>query len=364
MPNITPNYKLEKPTPEEFYDVSVPNTNMDKIDAALKTLSDALGGIDLTTLSEAINAVDKKVTAHSEDDTKHLKTGERDKLNDALPTSTPKNITQDPNEPTSATIMTKHPNNPNAENYWYVLTFKHAQNRTQIATRYDSVSDMAVRHKYNDAWTTWVKLSDKAPINNPNFSGRPTAPTAAVSSNDSQIANTAFVQGIASNIISTVNTTAVKDNRAEECPPSFYRLNPRKVHWEMKSNTVLGIPDMGTQVIDVCTIAGWSNASGGATVLKQLAYPSNGTVMYRQSRLVNSVEEWAVWVQMETTAGAQAKVDVSRAETAELRAEFEAFKAALTEGFTNNQFSDGLSSLDAFNVTAGYYNLPMTRLEV
>ena len=49
---------------------------------------------------------------------------------------------------------------------------------------------------------------------------------------------------------------------------------------------------------------------------------------------------------------------------AELRAEFDAFKAALTEGFTSNQFSDGLTSLNAFNVTAGYYNLPMTRLEV
>lgn len=49
---------------------------------------------------------------------------------------------------------------------------------------------------------------------------------------------------------------------------------------------------------------------------------------------------------------------------AELRAEFNAFKAALTEGFTSNQFSDGLSTLDAFIVVAGYYNLPLTRLEV
>ena len=48
----------------------------------------------------------------------------------------------------------------------------------------------------------------------------------------------------------------------------------------------------------------------------------------------------------------------------ELRVEFLAFKAALTEGFTDNQFSDGLTSLNAFNVTAGYYNLPLTRLEV
>lgn len=48
----------------------------------------------------------------------------------------------------------------------------------------------------------------------------------------------------------------------------------------------------------------------------------------------------------------------------ELRAEFDAFKAALTEGFTSNQFSDGLTSLNALLVNSGYYNLPLTRLEV
>lgn len=67
----TNNYNLAKPGVEEFYDVAVPNANMDKIDAALKVLSDALGGIDLTTLSQAINAVETKVTAHLEEMAKH-----------------------------------------------------------------------------------------------------------------------------------------------------------------------------------------------------------------------------------------------------------------------------------------------------
>lgn len=67
MPTSTTNYNLTKPGYEEFYDVGVPNANMDKIDAALKALSDALGGIDLTTLSHAITAVDNKVTAHLEE---------------------------------------------------------------------------------------------------------------------------------------------------------------------------------------------------------------------------------------------------------------------------------------------------------
>lgn len=36
MPNLTENYSLKKPLPEEFYDVAVQNDNMDIIDAELK----------------------------------------------------------------------------------------------------------------------------------------------------------------------------------------------------------------------------------------------------------------------------------------------------------------------------------------
>jgi len=71
MAGQTPNYKLVKPAPEEFYDVTVPNGNMDKIDAALKTISDALGGIDLVSLSQAISAVDGRVTQHLDERGKH-----------------------------------------------------------------------------------------------------------------------------------------------------------------------------------------------------------------------------------------------------------------------------------------------------
>lgn len=64
MASETTNYQLVKPDPEEFYDVMVPNKNMDKIDAALNALSEALGGIDLATLSQAISDVDSRVTTH------------------------------------------------------------------------------------------------------------------------------------------------------------------------------------------------------------------------------------------------------------------------------------------------------------
>lgn len=68
---ITPNYKLKKPTYEEFGDVEILNENADRIDAALKVLYDALGGIDLVSLSQAISAVDGRVTQHLDDKTKH-----------------------------------------------------------------------------------------------------------------------------------------------------------------------------------------------------------------------------------------------------------------------------------------------------
>lgn len=56
MPNFTPNYNLEKPLGSEFYSVEVQNSNMDKLDATLKNLSDNAGGIgDLTNEVAGIN---------------------------------------------------------------------------------------------------------------------------------------------------------------------------------------------------------------------------------------------------------------------------------------------------------------------
>ena len=46
MPNVTPNYGLKKPLPEEFYDIGVHNENMDVIDAKLKSIEGASEGIE------------------------------------------------------------------------------------------------------------------------------------------------------------------------------------------------------------------------------------------------------------------------------------------------------------------------------
>lgn len=55
MAGQTPNYKLVKPAPEEFYDVAVPNGNMDIIDALIKALQD--GKANSTDLTSVTNAV-------------------------------------------------------------------------------------------------------------------------------------------------------------------------------------------------------------------------------------------------------------------------------------------------------------------
>lgn len=64
MPTNTPNFNLVKPTQEEFYNVDVPNNNMDIIDRLLKEFQDAITSgateKELTVLKEAL-------TLHLED---------------------------------------------------------------------------------------------------------------------------------------------------------------------------------------------------------------------------------------------------------------------------------------------------------
>lgn len=58
MSKNTPNYNLEKPGTEEFYDVNVPNGNMDKIDSALKTLAEEVAS---GVTQEDLTAIDTKL---------------------------------------------------------------------------------------------------------------------------------------------------------------------------------------------------------------------------------------------------------------------------------------------------------------
>ena len=70
MPSTnTTNFNLIKPGQEEFYNVDVPNTNMDTIDGVLKALQDVINSgaseQDLTTVKNAL-------TTHLADNEKHV----------------------------------------------------------------------------------------------------------------------------------------------------------------------------------------------------------------------------------------------------------------------------------------------------
>lgn len=78
MPTNTPNFKLIKPTQEEFYDVKVPNNNMDIIDRLLKEFQDA---ITSGATEQELTAIREALAMHLDDNIKHISDTERNKWN-------------------------------------------------------------------------------------------------------------------------------------------------------------------------------------------------------------------------------------------------------------------------------------------
>lgn len=60
MPNYTANYNLQKPTPEEFYDVGVQNNNMDVIDGAVKGVEDDLASLGADLEQHKLDYVEQR----------------------------------------------------------------------------------------------------------------------------------------------------------------------------------------------------------------------------------------------------------------------------------------------------------------
>jgi len=81
MPTKTTNYNLIKPEQDEFYDIAVPNANMDKIDGALKTLQDAINtGVN----EQEIAVIRGELAAHMADEVKHISAAQRTAWNAKL----------------------------------------------------------------------------------------------------------------------------------------------------------------------------------------------------------------------------------------------------------------------------------------
>ena len=65
----------------------------------------------------------------------------------------------------------------------------------------------ALANDANFASTITTALAAKAPLNSPNLSGTPRAPTAATATNNDQIATTAFVKAAIENAFSVSGST-------------------------------------------------------------------------------------------------------------------------------------------------------------
>ena len=68
MPNFTPHLQLEKPTPEDFYDVEVLNKNWDKIDEELPKRVPQTRTINKKPLSADVTLTGEDIPAGAEDE--------------------------------------------------------------------------------------------------------------------------------------------------------------------------------------------------------------------------------------------------------------------------------------------------------
>ena len=77
--------------------------------------------------------------------------------------------------------------------------------------------------------------------------------------------------------------------------------------------------------------------------------------------------EWKIWfdeVQDTTNLVTLSQFNEVYAMAQNIQTEFRTFRSALIDGFTSNQFSDSFNSLDAFDVSQGYYDTALKRLVV
>lgn len=87
MAEQTVNYQLVKMAPEEFYDRTIDNENLDKIDRAIKEAKDAVSNINLTGIEQSIEDLREEVTTHLEQNATTTTKGHVQLSNDTNSTS-------------------------------------------------------------------------------------------------------------------------------------------------------------------------------------------------------------------------------------------------------------------------------------
>ena len=191
MPTNTTNFNLIKPIQGEFYNVDVPNSNMDTIDQVLKALQDvinsgaseqeladlrlaleehltekaSLNGVGHVQLSNLINGTSATKAATEKavsDASSNVKAWGQNAVN-AGATNVDPNTTQD------SYILTDHVNSPGGGVFWHIQTYFYANrlgNKGQIAISYNgNTSQMYTRHIYGATWTPWRQVLGSDMIN-------------------------------------------------------------------------------------------------------------------------------------------------------------------------------------------------------
>lgn len=181
MPTNTTNFNLVKPGQEEFYNVDVPNSNMDTIDGVLKALQDAINsGASEQELAElqlafaehliataTVNEVGHVQLSNLINGSSESKAATEKAVSDALENAKAwgQNAINagatdvDPNTTPHSYILTNHANSPGKGVYWHIQTYFYAGrggNKGQIAITYNGTSSqLLTRHLYGDTWTPW-----------------------------------------------------------------------------------------------------------------------------------------------------------------------------------------------------------------
>ena len=191
MPTNTTNFSLIKSGQEEFYNVDVPNRNMDIIDGELKALQEAINsGASEQELADLQLAFETHKTAKATvNEVGHVQLSNLINGTSATKAATEKAVSDaisnvkawgqnavnagatnvDPNTTQDSYILTDHVNSPGGGVFWHIQTYFYANrlgNKGQIAISYNgNTSQMYTRHIYGATWTPWRQVLGSDMIN-------------------------------------------------------------------------------------------------------------------------------------------------------------------------------------------------------
>lgn len=170
---------------------------------------------------------------------------------------------------TNLLINPASPNKPiGGTGWWYLSVYEYGNSRTQVAITYGTGgggNTIAIRSLYNSVWSSWNYLIGN---DSPVMLGTPTAPTATLGTNTTQLATTAFVQAAVDAKVRGLSGTVtfnVAGDYAEVVVPTgaWHDANTR---FSGFSVTVEGSTHIGEEAMIECLVAGEVSEVVGTSV--------------------------------------------------------------------------------------------------